>query len=95
MKGRLYFTAITLSILLFATNLKAQDTNKKKERTKEFYFSWGYNTESYTRSNIKIDQPGLGNNFVLKMYRHMITKVGMKAFFISPCLFRNTIIVSV
>ncbi|HSC37480.1 MAG TPA: hypothetical protein VLD19_06415 [Chitinophagaceae bacterium] len=29
----------------------------------EFYFSWGYNTEAYTRSRVKINQPGLGNNY--------------------------------
>lgn len=29
-----------------------------------FYFSWGYNTEFYTRSDIKVSQPSLGNDFV-------------------------------
>jgi hypothetical protein len=29
----------------------------------EFYFSWGYNTEWYTHSNILINQPSLGNYY--------------------------------
>lgn len=37
--------------------------NRKAERKKEFYFSWGYNKEWYTNSNIKINQPSLGNNY--------------------------------
>jgi hypothetical protein len=28
-----------------------------------FYFSWGYNTEAYTASTIKIDQPALNNHY--------------------------------
>jgi hypothetical protein len=37
--------------------------SKKKERKGEFYFSWGYNTEWFTHSNLKINQPSLGNDF--------------------------------
>ena len=29
----------------------------------EWYFSWGYNTEWYTRSTVKINQPSLENNY--------------------------------
>lgn len=29
----------------------------------EWYLSWGYNTEWYTRSNVHINQPGLGNHY--------------------------------
>ncbi len=35
----------------------------KKERSGEFYFSWGYNTEWYTHSNVSVNQPSLGNAF--------------------------------
>jgi hypothetical protein len=38
----------------------------KKERKHELYFSWGYNTEWYTHSSIKVDQPSLGNDFTFK-----------------------------
>jgi hypothetical protein len=40
--------------------------SKKKERKGEFYFSWGYNTEWFTHSNLKINQPSLGNNFTFE-----------------------------
>jgi hypothetical protein len=73
MNRKIFFaiSLLTLSIntLKAQETLKTQDipqkqeTPKKKERSREFYFSWGYNDESYTRSNIKIDQPALGNNF--------------------------------
>lgn len=32
----------------------------------EFYFSWGYNTEWYTRSNVRINQPDLNNHYTFK-----------------------------
>jgi hypothetical protein len=44
----------------------AQDTQKKKERKGEFYFSWGYNTEWYTHSNINVNQQSLGNNYTFE-----------------------------
>jgi hypothetical protein len=31
-----------------------------------FYFSWGYNTEYYSKSDLYIDQPGLNSNYVFK-----------------------------
>lgn len=37
--------------------------NTGNTRTGELYFSWGYNQEWYTHSNIKINQPALGNDF--------------------------------
>ena len=36
---------------------------KKEARKREFYFSWGYNKEWYTRSTVNIDQPLLGNHY--------------------------------
>ncbi len=58
---------ITLFLVLSAAlpNLvNAQE--KKRERKGEFYFSWGYNKEWYTRSNVKVNQPLLNNNYTLK-----------------------------
>ena len=37
-----------------------------KKRSGEFYFSWGYNQEWYTHSNVKINQPALGNDFTFE-----------------------------
>lgn len=39
------------------------------KRAGEFYFSWGYNTEWYTRSNVHVSQPGLGNDYTFKNVR--------------------------
>lgn len=36
---------------------------QKKERKGEFYFSWGYNKEWYTNSNVRVMQPELGNDY--------------------------------
>ncbi len=36
---------------------------QKTERKGEFYFSWGYNKAYYTRTDVSISQPSLGNNF--------------------------------
>jgi hypothetical protein len=41
----------------------AQTTKKKPPRKGELYFSWGYNGEWYTRSNVHISQPALGNDY--------------------------------
>jgi hypothetical protein len=57
--------SIVIMMLLtatFSSNAQTQ-TKKTKKRKKEIYFSWGYNTESYTNSNIRINQPSLGNNY--------------------------------
>jgi hypothetical protein len=43
--------------------------NNHSERRGEFYFSWGYNTEWYTNSNVHVDQPELGNNYTFKNIR--------------------------
>lgn len=39
---------------------------QKTERKGEFYFSWGYNKDYYTNSNIYVSQPALNNNFNFK-----------------------------
>ncbi|PWT78384.1 MAG: hypothetical protein C5B59_01870 [Bacteroidetes bacterium] len=41
----------------------AQAQKNKGKRKHEIYFSWGYNTEWYTHSNVYVDQPVLGNNY--------------------------------
>lgn len=51
----------SLIILLSITNCKAQD--QRAHRKGEFYFSWGYNKDWYTKSTVKVSQPDLGNNY--------------------------------
>jgi len=56
---RTLFTGIAL-FFVCSTTAYAQ---KKPHGRGEFYFSWGYNTEWYTHSNLKIKQPELGNDY--------------------------------
>ena len=53
---------VVLIIIPVTTNAQ----QKTKERKGEFYFSWGYNKEWYTRSDVKVNQPALNNNYTLK-----------------------------
>ncbi len=54
---------IILVLTAFPLCTQAQKT---KERIGEFYFSWGYNKEWYTRSDVKVNQPSLNNKYTLK-----------------------------
>ena len=56
-------STVLAAFVLLAGTYSATGQSKKTERKKEFYFSWGYNTEWYTKSTVKIDQPLLGNNY--------------------------------
>ena len=60
---------IPCSVILFLVAAFPLFTNaqqKEKKRKHELYFSWGYNTEWYTHSNIHISQPALGNDFTFE-----------------------------
>ncbi|MFT3936962.1 MAG: hypothetical protein QM726_25270 [Chitinophagaceae bacterium] len=57
---------VLMMILSFSADAQTQQKTEKKKRRGEIYFSWGYNKEWYTRSNLKISQPDLGNNFTFK-----------------------------
>jgi hypothetical protein len=54
-------TAIAFLVNLVPFFVAAQ--SKHSDRKGEFYFSWGYNMEWYTHSNITINQPELGNYY--------------------------------
>jgi hypothetical protein len=57
------------SILIISTHISnellAQDSLKFQTET-GFYFSWGYNKDYYTNTNIYVSQPALNNNFNFK-----------------------------
>ena len=55
--------AVTAICFLLSTGTNAQTA---PHRRGEFYFSWGYNTEWYTHSNLKIKQPELGNDYAFR-----------------------------
>jgi hypothetical protein len=61
MTTKIFAAAIGSLFIVLAAN--AQQAGRQRG---EFYFSWGYNTEWYTKSNIKINQPELGNNYQFK-----------------------------
>ncbi|MFM7357522.1 MAG: hypothetical protein ACKO1T_03005 [Sediminibacterium sp.] len=54
-------------ILLFSCLIPSLTSAQKKDRERkgEFYFSWGYNKEWYSRSDVKINQPSLDNQYTL------------------------------
>lgn len=58
-----YLFPIGLIVLFSTLEFSAIAQKKTTTRKKEFYFSWGYNTEWYTKSDVKINQPSLGNNY--------------------------------
>ena len=61
MRIGLRIIVLLVSTLFSANDLQAQ--SKKKERNGEFYFSWGYNKEWYTKSSVRVMQPSLGNDY--------------------------------
>lgn len=50
-------------LILSISLLSAKAQNKSGIRKKEFYISWGYNKEWFSKSTLKIDQPTLGNHY--------------------------------
>jgi hypothetical protein len=56
---------LRLCLLFFVSCflIKAQDNDPFTSR---LYCAWGYNGEFYTKSNIKISQPSLNNNYMLQ-----------------------------
>jgi hypothetical protein len=57
---------ITFSLIILNTLFSSYSLAQKIERKGEFYFSWGYNKEYYTLTDVSINQPSLGNNFTFK-----------------------------
>ena len=62
-KNRILFAAVAILMLLSVAGSAQTET---PHRRGELYFSWGYNTEWYTHSNLKISQPSLGNDFTFQ-----------------------------
>ena len=55
-----------LCLLLLSAVTHAQDIVPSPKKSRHsFYFSWGYNTEWYTRSNVRVKQDALGNDYKL------------------------------
>jgi hypothetical protein len=58
--GFILFIGLALSL-----NTKAQNTDDVGKKG-QLYFSWGYNKEWYTQSNIHVRQEALGNDYTFK-----------------------------
>ena len=54
---------VLLLLLIAGILMSVNAQEKKKPRKGEFYFSWGYNQEWYTRSTVRVMQPDLGNDY--------------------------------
>jgi hypothetical protein len=60
------FTSNAIALVACITILTSSSAiaqHKKRNRKGEIYFSWGYNMEWYTKSNVHIIQPDLGHNY--------------------------------
>jgi hypothetical protein len=60
---------ITIAFLVNLVPFFVAAQPKHSNRKGEFYFSWGYNKEWYTRSNVHIEQPELGNKYTFRSIR--------------------------
>jgi len=56
---------VVILVLGVTVSLVTSAQKKKNKPKGELYFSWGYNTEWYTHSNIHVFQPALGNDYTL------------------------------
>jgi hypothetical protein len=63
MKRKKNILPVSLVFLFSLVGFFSTAQNKKQQRKREFYFSWGYNKEWYTNSTVKINQPSLGNRY--------------------------------
>ena len=65
--SRIYFIAFSILLPFFSfAQQQQQQPKKKKHFIKEVYFSWGYNKEWYTHSDVHVSQPALGNNYTFE-----------------------------
>lgn len=58
----------------------AQPGTKAATPGREFFVSWGYNGDSYTKSDLHINQPSLGNEFTLVAVRARDSKAWTSLF---------------
>ncbi len=57
------YSVAVIALLAFVPMLSLAQQKGRSKRKGELYFSWGYNTEWYTHSNVHVSQPSLGNDY--------------------------------
>src|ERR1022692_4052451 len=62
----------------------SQEVQKKSDRSKHFYFSWGYNGDRYTRTDIHIVQPSFDNDYTFSNIKAQDHKGWDEQFFEKP-----------
>jgi hypothetical protein len=62
-KSLLVVFLCTYCVSAFSQTTNNTSIVKKKKNKRTYYFSWGYNSEAYTKSNIYVNQPSLGNDY--------------------------------
>jgi hypothetical protein len=60
--SRKIFLAVLLFFIFLNVMSHAQDV-EKPDRCRQLYFSWGYNGDKYTHTDIHVSQPTLGNDY--------------------------------
>jgi len=58
------FSALILLVFFSSTSF-AQDSKEKKEEKRRVYFTWGWNKDWFTQSNLHFSDPTTGYNFTL------------------------------
>ncbi|MBS1643485.1 MAG: hypothetical protein JST36_00465 [Bacteroidetes bacterium] len=78
-----YFLPVLLSICSLWSSAFAQSntTTAKAKKQHLFYISWGYNQESYTRSDLHVKQASLGNDYTFHSVKSEDNKGWDKDFF--------------
>jgi len=68
-KRGVILSSFLLFMVLCVIQSMAQSSTTKKRG--EFYFSWGYNSEAYTRSKVKISQPELDDSAKVELLHEL------------------------
>jgi len=66
MKRKSFYLAALMGSFFFLGAAVRANAQQSVGNKGSFYFSWGYNEEWYTHSNIHISQPSLGNHYTFK-----------------------------
>src|SRR6186713_2451522 len=58
-------TGKSRAVITHQSTAPAPAPQTKKASGRQYFFSWGYNGDNYTKSDMQFSQPSLGNDFTL------------------------------